>query len=156
MHDPVHSVQVICTMFFISGIITLLQTVFGDRLPIIQVHASRNPAFACKARKQGAGESPENITRVKMVCEVLSGSHSALFALQGGSFAFITPALAIATSIKVLLRSFQAFQAWLVLVECCASFMLGSLPSQKCSCLKKLVPCMSLTNYKLCLHLGAE
>jgi xanthine/uracil permease len=29
--------EVICTMFFVSGIITLLQTFFGDRLPIIQV-----------------------------------------------------------------------------------------------------------------------
>lgn len=32
--------HVISTIFFISGIITLLQTVWGDRLPIIQVSLS--------------------------------------------------------------------------------------------------------------------
>ena len=30
--------RVISTIFFISGLITLLQTIVGDRLPIIQVH----------------------------------------------------------------------------------------------------------------------
>jgi xanthine/uracil permease len=29
--------QVIQTIFFVSGLVTLLQTCFGDRLPIIQV-----------------------------------------------------------------------------------------------------------------------
>ena len=29
--------RVISTIFFISGVVTLLQTVLGDRLPIIQV-----------------------------------------------------------------------------------------------------------------------
>ena len=46
--------RVISTIFFISGVVTLLQTVLGDRLPIIQVSsgtiyistspASRSPA----------------------------------------------------------------------------------------------------------------
>jgi len=61
--------QVICTMFFVSGIITLLQTVFGDRLPIIQVgslaflaqlHVSRISAhtlrlFQKHVQRQGNG-----------------------------------------------------------------------------------------------------
>lgn len=52
--SPTDLANVICTIFFVSGIITLLQTVIGDRLPIV----------------------------------------------QGGSFAYISPVLAIAAQIK--------------------------------------------------------
>ncbi len=37
--------HVISTIFFISGIITLLQTTVGDRLPIIQVSLSSPRAY---------------------------------------------------------------------------------------------------------------
>eukprot|EP00882_Tetradesmus_deserticola_P003909 GHRQ01004134.1.p1 GENE.GHRQ01004134.1~~GHRQ01004134.1.p1 ORF type:complete len:143 (+),score=30.74 GHRQ01004134.1:206-634(+) len=52
--SPTDLANVICTIFFVSGIITLLQTFIGDRLPIV----------------------------------------------QGGSFAYISPVLAIAAQIK--------------------------------------------------------
>lgn len=35
---PSSLLQVIQTIFFVSGLVTLLQTCFGDRLPIIQVN----------------------------------------------------------------------------------------------------------------------
>lgn len=35
-NDPVALGSLICTMFFVSGITTLLQTTFGNRLPIVQ------------------------------------------------------------------------------------------------------------------------
>jgi hypothetical protein len=39
---------VICTLFFVSGIVTLVQTFFGDRLPIIQARsAARRSLGAC-------------------------------------------------------------------------------------------------------------
>ena len=44
--------RVIGTIFFVSGIITLVQTVFGDRLPIIQARAPHLPwlgACSCAA-----------------------------------------------------------------------------------------------------------
>jgi xanthine/uracil permease len=37
---PSSLLQVIQTIFFVSGLVTLLQTCFGDRLPIIQVEWS--------------------------------------------------------------------------------------------------------------------
>jgi nucleobase transporter 1/2 len=60
---PADLANVICTIFFVSGLITLLQTVVGDRLPII----------------------------------------------QGGSFAYINPVLAIAGQIKAT-RTFDSDQ----------------------------------------------
>ena len=52
---PEDLAAVIGTIFFISGIITLLQTIAGDRLPIIQVtdtlHSSsvrlKHPVLSC-------------------------------------------------------------------------------------------------------------
>jgi len=80
--------EVICTMFFVSGIITLLQTFFGDRLPIIQV-----------------GNLTFSLNRTWMAIVVGAKTQNLLYGrvstAQGGSFAFITPALAIAASIKV-------------------------------------------------------
>jgi len=38
---------VICTLFFVSGIVTLVQTFFGDRLPIIQARSAARRSGAC-------------------------------------------------------------------------------------------------------------
>jgi xanthine/uracil permease len=45
---PADLAHVIGTIFFISGVITLVQTFFGDRLPIVQggSFAYLTPAFA--------------------------------------------------------------------------------------------------------------
>ena len=47
--------RVISTIFFISGLITLLQTVVGDRLPIIQV---QSPKPRHRARIQPVSLTP--------------------------------------------------------------------------------------------------
>ena len=45
---------VIGTIFFISGIVTLLQTIVGDRLPIIQVHFKLVALLLLRIRHDGA------------------------------------------------------------------------------------------------------
>jgi hypothetical protein len=50
-HPPADLANVICTIFFVSGLITLAQTFFGDRLPIIQ-----GGSFAYLTRKHQQGQ----------------------------------------------------------------------------------------------------
>ncbi|KAK9829197.1 hypothetical protein WJX72_004442 [[Myrmecia] bisecta] len=74
---PVDLAHVIGTIFFISGVITLLQTFVGDRLPIIQggSFAYLTPAFAIIAQVQARGDwgPGENHERFLVTMRELQG-----------------------------------------------------------------------------------
>lgn len=77
---------VIGTIFFISGIITLVQTIAGDRLPIIQVNMYLM--------------FHENYLYCKRIHIVRCYALTNLWMVQGGSFAYLTPTFAIIAQIK--------------------------------------------------------
>lgn len=70
--DLAHVIQ---TIFFVSGLCTLLQTLFGDRLPIIQggSFAYLQPAFAIIAQIQATKTFPSEHERFVYTMRVLQG-----------------------------------------------------------------------------------
>ncbi len=96
--------QVVQTIFFVSGLCTLLQTCFGDRLPIIQVCHNRSASSALSSaggfpgRRQCAHtDAATHMLHQSTLAELWL---SAILYMQGGSFAYLQPAFAIIAQVR--------------------------------------------------------
>lgn len=99
--------QVIQTIFFVSGLCTLLQTCFGDRLPIIQVCRLMHNRSASSALSSAGGfPGRRQCAHIYAATHMLQQSRlaelwrSAILYMQGGSFAYLQPAFAIIAQVR--------------------------------------------------------
>lgn len=103
--SPEDLAAVINTIFFASGIITLLQTFFGDRLPIIQggSFAYISPALAITGQIKASMTFPSEHARFLYTMRVVSGGviGSGLIVFLIGALGVIQPVLRIISPLTV-------------------------------------------------------
>ncbi|GBF96299.1 nucleobase-ascorbate transporter-like [Raphidocelis subcapitata] len=110
--------RVICTIFFASGLVTLLQTFLGDRLPIVQggSFAYISPALAVTAHVKATMQFASEHERFHYSMRVVSGGiiGSGLIVFGIGALGIIRPVLraispiTVAVNIAVLSLSLTA------------------------------------------------
>ena len=103
----------ICTIFFVSGLGTLLQTILGDRLPIIQggSFAFISPALSIAAAVKAGGGYANEQERFLLTMQIVSGG-----LIGSGIVVFLIGATGL---IKLLLRLITPITGSFVCSVCC-------------------------------------